>query len=162
MQETNEKIPCNDNNLKTNMAVFKACLETLKADVEHITEIIERLTKETTEYQMQMKYVYNDVEKVKEYYNDIKSINESIVALQKSVDKLELAFNKHLDVSNTSFTEINSEVSKLKSQMEQIPLIYQPKPLTRSIGDVIRMAPGLFAIISAVITLLVIYLKGVL
>jgi SMC interacting uncharacterized protein involved in chromosome segregation len=155
-----EKSPCTDT-LKTNMAVFKTCLESLKTDVKHITEVIERLTKETTEYQMQMKYMYNDIERFKEYYNDIKTINETVHSLQTSVEKLENTFLKHTDASTNTFASLNLEINQLKAQIDKMPLIYQPKPLTRSVGDVIKMAPGVIAIISALLAMLVLYLKGI-
>lgn len=147
--------------LKAAMAEFKVTLENVIHDVEEISDTISTLNKDSTIYKAKMDYVCNDVEQLKAHQESIKAINDSILLLKDAFNKFEIAFNKHTEVATNSFNSINYDINSIKTELDKLPLLYVSKT-NHSIGDIIKLAPGIITILSVLLAALVIYLKGVL
>ena len=146
---------------KANLFALKTELKNLKQDVEKLSEVISVLNNEVTEYKTKMHYVTNDIKDLKRYYENAKIINETIIALKEAFNKFETTFTRHSELSSINFSNINFDINALKTKLDNMPLLYVSKS-TKGISDYIKMAPGIIAIISVLLTILVIYLKGVL
>ena len=158
-EETTSK-NCAD--LKVLLATFKTDLEHIKICVERLTSAIEKLNMESSEYKTKMKFVTEDVHELKTYTDNVKAIHESILQLKEAFNKIEASFLHHNEIANTNFSNINYDINKLKTQIDNMPLLYVSKTTGKTISDYIKLAPGIIAIITAIVTIFVIYLKGTL
>lgn len=147
--------------LKASMAEFKVSLENIKSDVEVLSDTISTLNKESTTLKTKMDYLTNDVEQLKAHKESVKAINDSILLLRDAFNKFEIAFNKHNEVAASTFNTINYDINSIKTEIDKMPLLYVSKT-NHSIGDIIKLAPGIITILSVLLAALVIYLKGVL
>ena len=143
------------------MAEFKVSLENIKSDVEILSDTISTLNKESTAFKTKMDYLTNDVEQLKAHKESVKAINDSILLLRDAFNKFEIAFNKHNEVAANTFNTINYDINSIKTEIDKMPLLYVSKT-NHSIGDIIKLAPGIITILSVLLAALVIYLKGVL
>lgn len=148
--------------LKVLLATFKTDLEYIKTCVERLTSAIEKLNMESSEYKTKMKFVTEDIHELKTYTDNVKAINESILQLKEAFNKIEASFLHHNEIANTNFSNINYDINKLKTQIDNMPLLYVSKTTGKTISDYIKLAPGIIAIITAIVTIFVIYLKGTL
>lgn len=148
-------------NTKANVFALKTELKNLKQDVEKLSEVISVLNNEVTEYKTKMHYVTNDIKDLKLYYENAKVINETIITLKETINKLEAAFTHHSELSSINFSNIMFDINALKTKLDNMPLLYVSKS-TKGISDYIKMAPGIIAILSVLLTILIIYLKSVL
>lgn len=148
--------------LKVLLVTFKTDLEHIKTCVERLTSAIEKLNMESSEYKTKMKFVTEDIHELKTYTDNVKAINESILQLKEAFNKIEASFLHHNEIANTNFSNINYDINKLKTQIDNMPLLYVSKTTGKTISDYIKLAPGIIAIITAIITIFVIYLKGTL
>ena len=117
---------------------------------------------ESSEYKTKMKFVTEDIHELKTYTDNVKAINESILQLKEAFNKIEASFLHHNEIANTNFSNINYDINKLKTQIDNMPLLYVSKTTGKTISDYIKLAPGIIAIITAIVTIFVIYLKGTL
>lgn len=147
--------------LKASMAEFKVNLENLKVDVDSLSGTLSALNNESTAFKAKMDYICSDVEQLKAHKESVKAINESILLLRDAFNKFETAFNKHNEIATTTFNTINYEINSIKTELDKLPLLYVSKT-NHSVGDIIKLAPGIITIISVILAALVIYLKGVL
>lgn len=148
--------------LKALLAAFKTDLEHIKTCVERLTSAIEKLNVESSEYKTKMKFVTEDIHELKTYADNVKAINESILQLKEAFNKIEASFLHHNEIANTNFSNINYDINRLKTQIDNMPLLYVSKTTGKTISDYIKLAPGIIAIITAIVTIFVIYLKGTL
>ena len=148
--------------LKVLLVTFKTDLEHIKTCVERLTSAIEKLNMESSEYKTKMKFVTEDIHELKTYTDNVKVINESILQLKEAFNKIEASFLHHNEIANTNFSNINYDINKLKTQIDNMPLLYVSKTTGKTISDYIKLAPGIIAIITAIVTIFVIYLKGTL
>lgn len=151
---------CTD--LKVLLATFKTDLEHIKMCIERLTSAIEKLNMESSEYKTKMKFVTEDIHELKTYTDNVKAINESILQLKEAFNKIEASFLHHNEIANTNFSNINYDINRLKTQIDNMPLLYVSKTTGKTISDYIKLAPGIIAIITAIVTIFVIYLKGTL
>ena len=147
--------------LKASMAEFKVNLENLKQDVDTLSNTITALNQDSTAPKPKMDYIYGDIEQLKAHKESVKTINDSILMLRDAFNKFEDTFTKHNEIATNTFNTINYEISNIKTELDKMPLLYVSKT-NHSIGDIIKLAPGIITIISVVLAALVIYLKGVL
>ena len=145
--------------LKVLLATFKTDLEHIKTCVERLTSAIEKLNMESSEYKT---FVTEDIHELKTYTDNVKATNESILQLKEAFNKIEASFLHHNEIANTNFSNINYDINKLKTQIDNMPLLYVSKTTGKTISDYIKLAPGIIAIITAIVTIFVIYLKGTL
>lgn len=148
--------------LKVLLAIFKRDLEHIKTCVERLASAIEKLNVESFEYKTKMKFVTEDIHELKTYTDNVKAINESILQLKEAFNKIETSFLHHSEIANTNFSNINYDINRLKTQIDNMPLLYVSKTSGKTISDYIKLAPGIIAIITAIVTIFVIYLKGTL
>lgn len=148
--------------LKVLLAAFKTDLEHIKTCVERLTSAIEKLNVESSKYKTKMKFVTEDIHELKTYADNVKAINESILQLKEAFNKIEASFLHHNEIANTNFSNINYDINRLKTQIDNMPLLYVSKTTGKTISDYIKLAPGIIAIITAIVTIFVIYLKGTL
>ena len=148
--------------LKVSLAAFKTDLEHIKTCDERLTSAIEKLNMESSEYKTKMKFITEDIHELKTYTDNVKAINESILQLKEAFNKIEASFLHHNEIANTNFSNINYDINRLKTQIDNMPLLYVSKTTGKTISDYIKLAPGIIAIITAIVTIFVIYLKGTL
>lgn len=154
----------NNNNyteLKASMAEFRANLINLQDNVDTLSNAIEKLNKDSIEFKTKLEYTESDVKDLKQYYESIKSVNNALEVMKITFTQLEANFNKHSDVTANLFENINSDINSIKSQIDHLPLLYVQQSKT-SVSEFIKLAPGIISIITVILAVLIMYIKGAL
>ena len=147
--------------LKVFLASFKSELNNLSLRVEKISDAINKLNEEIAEHRTKIQYSLDDIHELKQFIERTKIINESIVLLKEAFNKLDASFSQHSEISNHNFSNIMNDINNVKAQIDSLPLLYIRKT-NRGFFDYVKLAPAIIVILSTVITIFVIYLKGVL
>ena len=151
----------NYTDLKASMAEFRANLINLQDNVDVLTGAIEKLNRDSIEFKTKLEYSESDIKDLKQYYESIKSVNNALELMKVTFNQLELNFNKHSDTTATLFENITTDINSIKSEIDHLPLIYVQQTKT-SISDFIKLAPGIISIITVILAVLVMYIKGAL
>lgn len=155
--------------IKAAISTIKVVLTNLKHNTKKLSDNIETIQKESTEYKTKLSYISNDINDLKIRGENIKGIKESITNLKSAILELKELYTKldskhenDNDEINKKIIDINNNINSLKSHIDNFPLLYATKTQNKSLSEYIKLAPGVIAIISAIITIFVIYLKSVL
>lgn len=143
------------------IASMKSEIRAIKGYIDKLITNIDKLNIDMTEMRTKQTFIINDIDMLKQFTNNAKSITESVTALKNGFNKLENSIASHVDISNGNFSKINHDIVEIRSQLHHLPSMYETKS-SKSIGEYIKMAPGIIAIITVILSGLVLYLKDIL
>lgn len=162
-QQNNRNLPGSTNcgTAHAELMSLKSELKTMRVTIDKIVSAIDKLTIDSTELKTKQAFIINDVDNLKKFIDNAKVISESIITLKDAFNKLDRSLTTHSDVATKTFSKLNHDVSEIKMQLHNLPMLYVAKS-SKSLSEVIKLAPGIIAIISVILSALVLYLKGAL